>query len=769
MSSRKAVLIIAVTSWFVVIPVVANEQRIAVDVDTIGTGGSDSITEVFEDVLGFYLAISSLHSPIRFDTTIAEGGTSSVEERIDRYDLDLYLIITLQADSPGAVDLAAELFAADSPQIPVSFSKQYKLSDELYNLAHGAVSDILIDLVDPNGAWGSLVLENRGSPGSFDLYVDGLYVGRNVTDKMLLPVGRRIVLAQQERPFGTHILVEEFVDISQTRSEKIIISIPDLTDLERSAFERLEQTARDRWQEQPSAAAERLRSAVDLLRTTSASDALEGYFARFKILARDLERGTTPSITPVESSAGELISAELLKKADDIELAPVEITKLVDTSVDSTESVDEALPAADVESVAREAGLPDVVIVSAMASATAESETLAIAQLDEPIVSDTTPDTAESTASQAPETESEPGEIAADETADEKAEESKATESVSSVAESDGRDHAGNEKREIVYEIKQKGLFGPLLFATTRSLLSAGALVTYDIGISFQLSTAARWDTSVSIWGAQFDSATSLLDRVIVDFGSDYMIYAYSAASSQAAGLLTGTFIYPYRRFELSRGGKLLYLSGLLLELSGSVLGALSRDFAMDATQTERQITESTVSSAELNAQYRAQYSAALMSRFGSYTAFGVGTIISLTAASASGRSGRVIANAGQGFLFIFGSLFSSAANMATYLATVFRTESEYFFDVYSAPLDPGDPAPDAAEVTAAYDAYTESYNYYTITTIASYGLWGAAGLFWLTAVALPDRRSRDAVFDARVYVRPVSAGSVQLGIRFSL
>ena len=254
MSSRKAVLIIAVTSWFVVIPVVANEQRIAVDVDTIGTGGSDSITEVFEDVLGFYLAISSLHSPIRFDTTIAEGGTSSVEERIDRYDLDLYLIITLQADSPGAVDLAAELFAADSPQIPVSFSKQYKLSDELYNLAHGAVSDILIDLVDPNGAWGSLVLENRGSPGSFDLYVDGLYVGRNVTDKMLLPVGRRIVLAQQERPFGTHILVEEFVDISQTRSEKIIISIPDLTDLERSAFERLEQTARDRWQEQPSAA-----------------------------------------------------------------------------------------------------------------------------------------------------------------------------------------------------------------------------------------------------------------------------------------------------------------------------------------------------------------------------------------------------------------------------------------------------------------------------------------------------------------------------------
>ena len=228
---------------------------------------------------------------------------------------------------------------------------------------------------------------------------------------------------------------------------------------------------------------------------------------------------------------------------------------------------------------------------------------------------------------------------------------------------------------------------------------------------------------------------------------------ALGAGGAIGAAFLLDTVLFPFNAFSLSGGGKALYSAGLLLEAGGAVLGLFGRDLAFDAMLAERDLIEAESVSAELNTLYREKISISIAFRIASYGATGVGAIISLATASATGDADRVVSGLGQGLLHSLGSLLGTAGSGAAYLALLFRAEAEYRWDRY-----------EASGTSAEYDEYADTANLYRYSTIAALGLWGGSLLARVGAVLMPHRQE-EARLSYQTYLSS-GPGTVTLGFR---
>ena len=289
------------------------------------------------------------------------------------------------------------------------------------------------------------------------------------------------------------------------------------------------------------------------------------------------------------------------------------------------------------------------------------------------------------------------------------------------------------------------GLIGGVLRSQLGALLIAGGQIALDIGAQKQLFDPVVWESGSPGWGGGISQ--SLPQRLLVDYGGDYVYYALGAA------FLLDTVLFPFNTLALSGRGKILYSIGFLLEAGGAVLGLLGRDLAFDAMLAERDLIEAESVSAELNTLYREKISISIALRVASYGAAGVGAIISLAAASATGGADPVVSGLGQGLLHSLGAVLGTAGSGAAYLALLFRAEAEYRWDRY-----------EASGTSAEYEEYADSANLYCYATIGALGLCGGSLLTRLGAALMPHREE-EARLSYQSYLSP-GPGTVTLGFR---
>ena len=302
------------------------------------------------NVLIYYATLSNEIVPVRFAApTPFEGVTapdqigSYLSDLADRYAIDTLIYVTIEPPEAALDDgivLASVMYdrATDATSdeldesIPIA-----TLSD--YNELHRLVAARFSSIFRIDTGWGSWTPENRGEPGTFDAYIDDVFAGSDLTASVAVPTGNHVVLLLQERPFGLQILAEQTIVVRDGEANIVPFTIPELTDLERSAFERLEQTARNRWDEDSEIASTRISGALELLKKSDASEALSALAKRFAVLEANLISGEAPERLPGDALLTIRDPSEFNEAEDDALVRETEFSEELQVAPSTDESL----------------------------------------------------------------------------------------------------------------------------------------------------------------------------------------------------------------------------------------------------------------------------------------------------------------------------------------------------------------------------------------------------------------------------------------------
>jgi hypothetical protein len=165
---------------------------------------------------------------------------------------------------------------------------------ETFEAADKAVAGVLESVSAQYIAFGEIALKNRGSTGIFEVFIDGISVGRNPESVPNVLEGKRTVTITQTRPFGDYLVHEETVRVQENRSNTVVFSVPGLTEEETTSFEALKRSLIVSWH-WDNRQVERLFYTADLLfEDAEASDALLERRETFQRWKTAYETGEVP-------------------------------------------------------------------------------------------------------------------------------------------------------------------------------------------------------------------------------------------------------------------------------------------------------------------------------------------------------------------------------------------------------------------------------------------------------------------------------------------
>jgi len=194
--------------------------------------------------------------------------------------------------SPDTGEIEARLVAYDGTDGEVLFEETREI---VLLLDTFAVADELVALAferlgSGRVAWGAIRIESDivFTP-RFSVLIDGETgaIGTSTIDRVV--TGTRRVRVLQERPLGTFTLADATVEIAEDQTTPISVSVPSVTDEERSALDAMENEIRRLLSEDPKNAESVIRMATVLLEDRRDTDGLQDYYATFTRLEGALE------------------------------------------------------------------------------------------------------------------------------------------------------------------------------------------------------------------------------------------------------------------------------------------------------------------------------------------------------------------------------------------------------------------------------------------------------------------------------------------------
>lgn len=301
----------------------ADEIRIGLFIPALSEqSGTDhtSLVDVLNQTLAYYIETSESCAAVRFDRSIDDTSETALSKTATDFDLDSIIFIDSTTE-PTII-----LFSPDTETTTVYEIEKPLLADGQYDSAHLLLNSFLNGLLETSTTWGNIKLNPRGADGTYFVEVDGVFTGRNLRLAFAVPAGSHVVRVTQNRPFGEQILLEERITLSPGDKKSVSFLVPELTDLERTAFEAIDRKILSAWQTDEKAVREQFSILESLFDGIQASSTVEKYKEKYNTWKNEYTTGQTASKisieAPAETAEREEIAAQIEK---DIDLSAITI------------------------------------------------------------------------------------------------------------------------------------------------------------------------------------------------------------------------------------------------------------------------------------------------------------------------------------------------------------------------------------------------------------------------------------------------------------
>ena len=283
----------------------SQEMRVGVFIP----GGEEVSLEVLKETLSYYLSSCGDCTAVEFDNLLEEETEDALKKLAGDFDLDFAVFLT--ETGLGLYESSSGETKKESPG---------DLSDDPYTGAHRFLRSFLDNVLDISNSWGTLELTPRGADGAYTVEIDGFFAGDSVKAPIPVPNGDHVIAVIQERPFGTQILLEERMTIEQGSTKKMTFAVPELTDLEKRAFEAIDAKILEAWESEPDTVKEQFDLLDSLFEGIEATKTVDGYRNKYKTWKTEYQAGRGASDIVVEEPADEPerdeIAAEIERDLD---------------------------------------------------------------------------------------------------------------------------------------------------------------------------------------------------------------------------------------------------------------------------------------------------------------------------------------------------------------------------------------------------------------------------------------------------------------------
>lgn len=194
--------------------------------------------------------------------------------------------------SPDTGEIEARLVAYDGTDGTVLFeeTREIALLLDTFAVTDELVARAFERLGSGKVAWGAIHVESDiPFTPRFSILVDDETGATGTTTIDRVVTGTRRVRILQERPLGTFTLADTSAEITADQTTTISVSVPSVTDEERSALDSMENEIRRLMSEDPKNAESVIRMATVLLEDRRDTDGLQDYYATFTRLEGALE------------------------------------------------------------------------------------------------------------------------------------------------------------------------------------------------------------------------------------------------------------------------------------------------------------------------------------------------------------------------------------------------------------------------------------------------------------------------------------------------
>lgn len=207
--------------------------------DIIGTTIADTISVTLK-LIGNYTVVPVSGAPE--DQTISGLASIARELRLDNI---IFGTTAEGADESIIFDVSVYDRATDS--IIVTHQESAENYFDTFKAADNMVISIVESFSDTHVGWGTILLSNEGSPGAYDIYIDGTILGSSQSSLSNILIGNRNVQLKQDRPFGEFILLDETVNVEEEETVVVPFSIPSLLEAEEDRFQEIDKRIEEAW------------------------------------------------------------------------------------------------------------------------------------------------------------------------------------------------------------------------------------------------------------------------------------------------------------------------------------------------------------------------------------------------------------------------------------------------------------------------------------------------------------------------------------------
>ena len=317
-------------SWFLLLiillshgPVMAQQKKVAVFLVHAGAAGSTeekvAIQREVRTIFSYYFGISESHTEIGFDSPPAGVSVETLGEAATNFDLDTVILATLPDQRSNAAAVPVVVYDSSASKTTYSNTLTVDFGADGRSSVHHFFEPVIDELLNVSAVWGTVEAVPRGAEGSFSLTIDGVEAGDNVRKPLWVPPGKHIVVARQMRPFGNQILLEKEVEIVQGTRQSVNFAIPDLTDLEQTAFEEINNRILDAWEDDGEEVGNQFDLLSRLFEGIDAGGALARYKTKYETWNQDYLAGREASKIVIDTGPDEDTRERI---AAEIELAP---------------------------------------------------------------------------------------------------------------------------------------------------------------------------------------------------------------------------------------------------------------------------------------------------------------------------------------------------------------------------------------------------------------------------------------------------------------
>ncbi len=563
---------------------------------------------VIRNVLSYYLDIYDGCTAIEFDNYLGDATPENLTKVASDFNLSSIIYLTGGSPLTGISGAALNLYqTASGVTANLSFAEA-DFSGNTYVEAHPLLVSFLDDLLHISDSWGHVELNSRSSGGAYSVEIDGVFAGDGINRSIAVPAGSHIVTAVQKRPFGEQILLEERVAVQRGSGVALSFAVPELTDLERTAFEAIDSKILGAWETDEKAVEEQFDIVDSLFTGTHSSITVEKYRDKYSTWKKEYSAGKTASKitieTPVENVEREEIAAQIEK---DLNLGG-----------------------------AGTGGSGDV------------TDTIVLGD-----------------------THAAPG-------------------------------------------------FGNILLASIGPLLDRSGGLINSLVYDRMFNRDENAQTPFSYTNLTYDVS-----------GEDG-VYFWTVLGLWGGAGLAKPLLFPYPKYGLSPGGKVVYAMGTFFDTAGNLLAFISRTAGASRIRAEDILLSG--STAVVSGDPEMYKTVWRITGYSSYGAWALGTTASIIAPLLPGERSAAVSGGFQKVLFSAGSLFNVVGNLASIIAY----NARLLVDIRSMAYDLDE---FSSGTSNSYKAYETAYVLYLTSTIATYSCWGLGAATSILAVALPDRQ----------------------------